>query len=67
MSHGDQVSKLPKDFISLGSSSTCKYAIIENNEKKIYGLQFHPEVQHTTNGMKIIRNFVFNICNAKAN
>ena len=67
MSHGDHVTKLPKGFISLGSSITCKFAIIENAQTKIFGLQFHPEVVHTLNGMKIIKNFVFDICHAEAN
>jgi GMP synthase (glutamine-hydrolysing) len=67
MSHGDHVSILPKSFVCCGSSSTCKNAIMENKQLKIYGLQFHPEVQHTINGMKIIKNFIFNICHVKPN
>lgn len=67
MSHGDHVSKLPPGFVCLGSSSICKNAIMENKQLKIYGLQFHPEVAHTINGIKIIKNFIFNICHANAN
>jgi GMP synthase (glutamine-hydrolysing) len=67
MSHGDQVRTLPKDFKVVGSSSTCKNAIMVNEAKKIYGIQFHPEVRHTIHGMEMLRNFVFNICKAKAN
>ena len=57
MSHGDSVLAPPKGFKAVGSTGTCRIAAFENNEKKIYGLQFHPEVQHTPNGMKILRNF----------
>lgn len=67
MSHGDHVSTLPKGFVCVGSSTTCKNAIMENKQSNIYALQFHPEVQHTSNGMKIIKNFIFNICHAKSN
>jgi GMP synthase (glutamine-hydrolysing) len=67
MSHGDYVSNLPNGFVSLGSSSTCKISIFENRKLRIYGLQFHPEVSHTANGNKIIRNFIFKICKAKSN
>ena len=65
MSHGDLVSKLPKDFEILGSTDNCKIAAMENNSKKLYGVQFHPEVAHTLKGSQILRNFVFDICKAK--
>lgn len=64
MSHGDTVEKLPAGFESIGTTEDCLTAAIENKEKKIYGLQFHPEVTHTTHGMKILENFV-NITKAK--
>jgi GMP synthase (glutamine-hydrolysing) len=67
MSHGDQVKVLPNGFKAIGSSTTCKNAIMVNETKKFYGIQFHPEVQHTINGLQMIKNFVFNICKAKAN
>ncbi len=67
MSHADQVSKLPKNFNVIASSYNSKFAIIENRFKKIYGVQFHPEVTHTENGKKIIKNFVFLICKIKKN
>lgn len=65
MSHGDLVSSLPKDFKILAKTDTCPIAAVENNIKKIYGVQFHPEVVHTPKGNQILRNFVFDICKAK--
>ncbi|MCF7861772.1 glutamine-hydrolyzing GMP synthase [Candidatus Woesearchaeota archaeon] len=62
MSHGDTVSKLPKGFYGIANTSDCQYAAMENIEKKRYGLQFHPEVTHTKNGMLILSNFVLKIC-----
>ena len=67
MSHADQVSKLPKDFEVIASSQNSRFAIVESKSKKLYGVQFHPEVTHTENGKKIIRNFVFLICEIKKN
>ncbi len=65
MSHGDLVSELPKDFEILASTDSCKIAAFENNEKKLYGVQFHAEVAHTPKGNEILKNFVFEICKAK--
>ncbi len=65
MSHGDLVEELPKDFEILASTDTCKIAAFENNERKLYGVQFHPEVVHTLKGSQILQNFVFGICKAK--
>ena len=67
MSHADQVSKLPKNFTVIASSQYSKFAIIENKLKNYYGVQFHPEVTHTENGKKLIRNFIFSICKIKRN
>jgi len=67
MSHADQVSKIPKNFKVVASSTNSKFAIVENKTKKFYGVQFHPEVTHTENGKKIISNFIFLICNIKRN
>ncbi len=64
MSHFDQVTEVPKGFKIVGSSDDCKIAAMSNQQKKIYGVQFHPEVTHTKNGMKILENFVM-ICGAK--
>ncbi|MBU1976288.1 MAG: glutamine-hydrolyzing GMP synthase [Nanoarchaeota archaeon] len=64
MSHGDTIGVLPLNFRIIASSEDCVTAAMENTDKKIYGLQFHPEVNHTENGMKILENFG-NICNCK--
>lgn len=64
MSHGDSVTKLPAGFKALASTDTCKIASFGNNQKKIYGVQFHPEVVHTSNGNTVLHNFVFDICNS---
>ncbi len=63
MSHGDEVIKLPENFEILGSSEHVPFAFVENKKKKIFGLQFHPEVEHTEYGIEIIRNFL-SICSA---
>ena len=67
MSHADQVSKLPKNFKVIASSNNSKFAIVENKQKRFYGVQFHPEVTHTENGKKLISNFIFIICKIKRN
>ena len=67
MSHADQVSKIPKNFKVVASSTNSKYAIVEDKIKKFYGVQFHPEVTHTEDGKKLISNFVFFICKMKKN
>ncbi len=67
MSHSDQVTKLPKNFEKVASSTNSKFCIIQNKYKKFYGIQFHPEVTHTHNGIKLIKNFLFSICKAKKN
>ena len=67
MSHADQVTKLPKNFKVVASSTNSKFAIVENKIKKYYGVQFHPEVTHTDNGKKLISNFIFSICKIKRN
>lgn len=61
MSHGDSVNSLPKGFFSIAASEGAPYAAIANEEKRIYGVQFHPEVTHTPDGAKLIKNFVNNI------
>ena len=65
MSHEDAVVKLPKKFKSVGYTKNSKLTIIENTKEKIYGVQFHPEVTHTENGIQIFRNFLFSICKIK--
>jgi GMP synthase (glutamine-hydrolysing) len=66
MSHGDQITTLPPDFIALASTSNTPYAAMGNIERGLYGLQFHPEVKHTPIGVKIIRNYLFRICGLSA-
>ena len=67
MSHEDAVIKLPKDFKNIASTKQSKLTIIENTKKKIYGVQFHPEVTHTKHGDQIFKNFIFKICKIKKN
>ena len=67
MSHADQVTKLPRGFKKVAYSKNSKLAIIENSSKKIYGVQFHPEVTHTTKGKHILKNFLFVICKINRN
>ena len=67
MSHGDQVSALAEGFGLDASSGTCPFASTSNPNKKIYTVQFHPEVRHTEFGNQILKNFVFEICKAEAN
>ena len=62
MSHSDAVKQLPSGFESIASSNNCKSAAVQNVKKKIYGVQFHPEVVHTIKGKEILMNFVNNIC-----
>ncbi|MBU1038864.1 glutamine-hydrolyzing GMP synthase [Patescibacteria group bacterium] len=67
MSHGDSVTKLPKDFTTLASTTSLKQAAIVHKTKPIFGLQFHPEVHHTAYGLDILTRFVFDICKTKTN
>jgi GMP synthase (glutamine-hydrolysing) len=66
MSHGDEAEELPAGF-HLTAKSPNAVAAIENPEKKMWAVQFHPEVHHTPQGTEILRNFVLNICGAKPN
>ena len=67
MSHGDHVEKLPQGFEPLAVSNDIPYAGMGNEESKIYGIQFHPEVVHTKRGQDIINNFIFKIAGFTAN
>ena len=66
MSHGDTITQLPQGFRTIASTESVKYAAFEyaeaNNSKKIYGVQFHPEVAHSLQGTQLLRNFVVDIC-----
>ncbi len=66
MSHGDRLKKLPEGFDPIAKTENSPFAAIENKDKKIWAVQFHPEVHHTEKGKEILSNFVFNICKAKA-
>src|SRR6202453_3472051 len=65
MSHGDHVTRLAAGFKVLASTANCHLAAAGNDQKKIYGIQFHPEVVHTQKGTKIIENFVRKVCGCK--
>jgi GMP synthase (glutamine-hydrolysing) len=62
MSHGDHVAKLPEGFRIVGKSEGAPFAMIADDKRKFYGLQFHPEVVHTPHGAELYRNFTHNIC-----
>jgi len=65
MSHGDYITKLPDGFDTVAKSDHTPIAAISNEDNRIYGVQFHPEVIHTIEGKKIINNFLYDICNCK--
>ena len=66
MSHGDKVSKMPAGFELMASTTSCPIAAIANDEKRFYGVQFHPEVTHTLKGQEILDRFVRTICGCEA-
>jgi len=66
MSHGDFLTEIPSGFKVVGESDHSPICAISNDVKRIYGLQFHPEVAHTEEGKKILDNFLFEICNCSA-
>lgn len=61
-SHGDKLTRLPKDFVVVGTTENSDYAAIEHTTKRVFGIQFHPEVVHTPRGREIVANFVHGIC-----
>lgn len=67
MSHIDQVVELPDGFEKIAGTKNTKIAAMANVERKLYGMQYHPEVNHTEHGLKMLENFLFNICEAKPN
>ena len=67
MSHGIEVTKLPPNFELIASSKNCPIAGFSNNKKNYFGLQFHPEVTHTKQGIKILERFVIDICKSSKN
>lgn len=62
MSHTDYIAKLPEGFSSIAATGKCSYAAMEDAKRKLYGVQFHPEVNHTVYGKQILHNFLFEIC-----
>jgi len=64
MSHGDEAENIPKGFEIIGHTENSQSAVITNSERTVYGIQFHPEVVHTENGVEILKNFVLKICHA---
>jgi len=66
MSHGDQVDRLPDDFVKLATTPTCPYAAVRHTRLPFFGIQFHPEVTHTPHGVDILSNFLFHICRCRA-
>jgi GMP synthase (glutamine-hydrolysing) len=65
MSHGDRLAKMPKGFVRLAHTKNSPYAAIADIKRRIYGVQFHPEVKHTPFGRQMLENFVFNVCSEK--
>lgn len=66
MSHGDKVTTLPTGFSIIASSDSCHIAAMADTLRNFYAVQFHPEVTHTTQGLQLLKNFVFAICNCNA-
>lgn len=65
-SHGDRLEKLPKGFEAIASTENSPYATIQDAKRDFYGMQFHPEVAHSEMGMEVIGNFLFKVCQCKA-
>src|SRR5512138_1464237 len=65
MSHADSIIELPKGFSVTGSTDSLATAAIADDTRHVYGVQFHPEVHHTTEGRKVLHNFLFDICKVK--
>jgi GMP synthase (glutamine-hydrolysing) len=67
MSHGDTVYELPEDYEMLAHTESCPIAAFRHKKRQIYGIQWHPEVVHTENGVQMLRNFIFDVCKCEAN
>ncbi len=65
MSHGDQVAEMPEGFAALAETATCPVAAMGHEGRRIYGLQFHPEVVHTHHGADILRRFLYDVCGCR--
>jgi GMP synthase (glutamine-hydrolysing) len=66
MSHGDRIEKMPEGFEVLASSENSPIAAMANKERRVFGVQFHPEVVHTPSGTRILKNFLFRVCGCEA-
>ena len=62
MSHTDYIDRLPEGFVSAAHTADCPVAAMENPARRFYGMQFHPEVMHTENGLKMLHNFLYKVC-----
>ena len=65
MSHGDRITRMPEGFVALANSGNSPYAAMGDFKRKYFGVQFHPEVHHTPNGIELLRHFAVNICGAQ--
>jgi len=65
MSHGDKLGRLPDNFVTIAETSNAPFAGIAHTQKKLFGIQFHPEVTHTPMGKKLLENFAVNLCQCK--
>lgn len=66
MSHGDKVVAIPQGFETVAKTDNCPFAIMANEQKRFYGVQFHPEVTHTRQGKRLLEHFVLDICGCEA-
>ena len=62
MSHTDYIEKVPEGFRIVAHTENCPCAAMENKDRKLYGIQFHPEVNHTVDGTKMLHNFLYKVC-----
>ena len=65
-SHGDAIVRVPQGFKGIASTENSDFSAIEDSKRRFYGLQFHPEVEHSQRGVEVIKNFLFSICKCKA-
>ena len=65
-SHGDAIVRVPQGFQGIASTENSDFSAIEDSKRRFYGLQFHPEVEHSQRGVEVIKNFLFSICKCKA-